>query len=192
MRLSAALFAFLALSAPTLAADSIADQARAAYATFAGGLSQEGYLNTGYGTAVLKDVAGNWVRLDGPDTKTGIETYGVDTEKFCKGPAALTLASPDPYTLTLTTNLPGNNFSQTYTLVAGSTFGESTNALPYLNAIGLGPDNKAASADQQRALVLSLANGLVQMYRPSGDILVMTRDRGYPLILARCPAAASN
>lgn len=191
MRLSLACLAFLALGAPAFAADSIADQASAAYATFAGGLSTESFLSTGYGTATLKDVAGNWVRLNGPNGKSGIETYGADTEKFCKGPAALTLGSPDPYTLTLATNLPAKNFTQRYTLVAGSTFGESTDALPYLDAVGVGPDNKAPNADQQRALLLSLANGLVQIYRPSDDILVMTRDRGYPIVMARCPAQAN-
>lgn len=191
MRLSIACLAFLALGLPATAAETIADQAEQAYATFAGGLSQESFLSTVYGSAALKGVDGNWVRLNGPDNKTGIETYGADTDKFCKGAAALTLASPDPYTLTLSTNLPKSNFAQRYTLIAGATFGESTDAVPYLDAVGLGTDNKAPNADQQRALVLSLANGLVQIYRPSDDILVMTRDRGYPIVMARCPAKSS-
>ena len=56
-----------------------------------------------------------------------------------------------------------------------------------LTAIGLGPEKTSPNIQQQRALLLSVANGLVQIYRPSQDILVMTRDRGYPIVLARCP-----
>ncbi len=155
---------------------------------YAGGLSQQAFLSAQYGDALLNNVAGNWVRLNGPDPKSGTETYGADTQRFCQSQAALTLSSADPLTLTLTTNLKGANFSQQYSLIAGSTFGEHTDPAAYLGALGLGPDKTGDAADQQRALLLSLANGLVQIYRPSADILVMTRDRGYPIVLARCPA----
>ena len=187
MRLSAACLLLLCLTAPAAAADSIADQAEAAYARYAGGLSQEAFLSAQYGEKALKGIDGNWVRLNGPDNKTGTETYGADTEKFCKTPAAVTLASPNPLSLTLTTNLKGSNFTQEYLLISGSTFGEHTDPLAYLAAIGLGPDKTGPAIDQQRALALSLANGLVDIYRPSDDILVLTRDRGYPIVLARCP-----
>lgn len=185
MRLSAALLlAFIAT--PALAADGVPDQARAAYQMFAGGLSQEDFLGTQYAQSLFADVDGNWVRLDGPE-KSGIETYGADTDKFCQTPAALTLSSPSPLKLTLTTNLQGgNNFTQQYSLIAGSTFAEHTDPDEYLKAIGLGPDKTGPQADQQRALVLSFANELVQIYRPSPDVLVMTHDRGYPIVLARC------
>jgi hypothetical protein len=182
-------FAALALfaSAPAFGADRIADQAAAAYQMFAGGQSQQEFLSAQYGQFALKGIAGNWVRLNGPASKTGIETYGSDTEKFCASPAALTLASPTPLTMTLTTNLKGGkNFTQEYSLIAGSTFGEHTDPGPYLDAVGLGADRTGDAADQQRALLLSFANGLVQIYRPSADVLVMTRDRGYPIVLARC------
>lgn len=185
MRLSAACL-FLCLTALPAAAASIADQAHAAYQAFAGGLSQSSFLTAQYGKTALIGIAGHWVRLNGPDNKSGAESYGPDTEKFCKSAAALTLDSPDPLTLQLAASLPGANFTQSYTLIAGSTFGEHTEAQPYLTAIGLGPDKTGETVDQQRALALSLANGLVQIYRPSDDILVMTRDRGYPIILARC------
>ena len=178
----------VALASPAVAAPSIADQAHDAYAVFAGGLSQQEFLTAHVGDRAFSRIAGNWVRLNGPQPGTGIETYGVDTEKFCKSPAALTLASADPLTLTLTTNLKGANFSQQYTLIAGSTFGEHTDPKPYLDAVGLGPDKTGDAADQQRALLLSLTNGVVQIYRASEDILVITRERGYPIVLARCPA----
>ena len=187
MRLCAAGFFVLAMIAPAAAADTIADQAESAYSLYAGGLSQEGFLTATYGLALLKNISGNWVRLNGPDNKTGVETYGADTDKFCKSNARLTVAAPDSLTLTMTTNLPNGNFTLTYTLIAGSTFGEHTDAGPYLNALGLGLDKTGDNVDQQRALLLSLANGLVQIYRPSEDILVMTRDRGYPVVMARCP-----
>jgi hypothetical protein len=186
MRLSAACLLFCLTALPVAAADSLADQAHAAYATFAGGLSQSAFLTAQYGKGALLGVGGHWVRLNGPDSKSGAESYGPDTEKFCQSAAALTLDSPDPLTLSLATNLNGANFTQSYTLIAGSTFGEHTEAQPYLTAIGLGPDRTGENIDQQRALALSLANGLVQIYRPSDDILVITRDRGYPIILARC------
>jgi hypothetical protein len=186
MRFSAACL-FLCLTAlPAASAESIADQAQSAYQAFAGGLSQSAFLSAQYGKTALLNVAGNWVRLNGPDSKSGAESYGSDTEKFCQSGAALTLGSPDALTLSLATNLSGANFTQRYTLIAGATFGEHTEAQPYLTAIGLGPDKTGENIDQQRALALSLANGLVQIYRPSEDILVMTRDRGYPIILARC------
>jgi hypothetical protein len=190
MRLSAAVFLLPLLAAPAFAAEDpgIADQASTAYQLYAGGMSQQAFMGAKYGGRLFDGIAGNWVRLNGPDPKTGIETYGVDTAKFCTSAAALTLASPTPFTLTLSTNLKGNNFAQEYTLVAGSTFGEYTDPAPYLNAVGLGPEKAGDQADQQRALLLSLANGLVQIYRPSADILVMTRDRAYPIVLARCPA----
>ena len=182
----------LALATPAIAADGIADQAEQAYAMFAGGLSQQAFLSAQYGDRLLSNVAGNWVRLNGPDPKSGAETYGADTARFCQSQAALTLKSDTPFTLTLTTNLKGANFSQQYSLIAGSTFGEHTDPAAYLGTLGLGPDKTGDAADQQRALLLSLANGLVQIYRPSPDILVMTRDRGYPIVLARCPADATT
>jgi len=192
MRLSAlCLLPLTTLAMPAMAADTIADQAEAAYQMFAGNLSQQAFLTAQYGATTLKGIEGNWVRLNGPASKTGVETYGADTEKFCKSPAALTLASPNPLQLTLKTNLPDKNFAQDYTLIAGSTFAEHTDPNDYLNAVGLGLDKKGDAADQQRALLLSLANSLVQIYRPSEDILVMTRDRGYPIVLARCPATVS-
>jgi hypothetical protein len=188
MRAVIALVLLCAATTPAVSQQSIADQAQAAYSLFAGGLSQQDFLAAHYGRKLFADVAGKWVRLNGPQAGTGIETYGVDTERFCKSPAAVTLASDSPYTLTLTTNLDGPNFSQSYALIAGSTFGEHTDPRPYLETVGLGKDKTGDRADQQRALLLSLANGLVQIYRPSDDILVMTRDRGYPIVLARCPA----
>lgn len=182
-------FALVAAATPALAQQSIADQAQSAYALFAGGLSQQDFLAARYGKDLFDEIAGNWVRLNGPQQKSGIESYGSDTVKFCKTAAAVSLKSDSPLALTLTTNLPGPNFSQSYVLIAGSTFGEHTDPWPYLDSVGLGPDKTGDTADQQRALLLSLANGLVQIYRPSKDILVMTRDRGYPIVLARCPPA---
>ena len=187
MRAAALCSAVLALATPALAADGIADQASRAYAVFSGGLSQQGFLGAEYGNKLFANIAGSWVRLNGPDPKMGIETYGSDTQKFCASQAAVTLSSADPLSMTLTTNLKGPNFSQVYTLIAGSTFGEHTDPEAYLTAIGIGSDKTAPNIEQQRALLLSLANGLVQIYRPSEDILVMTRDRGYPIVLARCP-----
>ena len=180
--------ALIALVSPAVADDSIADQAQKAYAVFAGGLSQQDFLAARMGNKTFADIAGNWVRLNGPAAKSGIESYGTDTEKFCKGSAALTLDSPNPLTMTISTNLKGANFTQQYSLIAGSTFGEHTDPLPYLMALGLGPDKTGDTVDAQRALLLSLTNGIVQIYRASPDILVLTRDRGYPIVLARCPA----
>jgi hypothetical protein len=184
MRLGLVL-ALACLATPVAAADSIADQARGAYQLFAGGMTEDSFMAAGYGKGVLDNVSGNWVRLNGP-AASGVETYGIDADKFCQTPAALTLGSPSDMVLTLNTNLVGANFTQQYTLVAGSTFAEHTDPAPYLAAVGLGPDKTGPQADQQRALLLSLANGTVQIYRPSPDVLVMTRDSGYPIVLARC------
>lgn len=188
MRLRAACLVLLTMVVPATAAESIADQAQHAYAMFAGGLSQQDFLSAQYGNALFSGIGGKWIRLNGPDSKTGVETYGADTAKFCKSAAAVTLSSTNAVSMTLSTNLDKNNFTQVYTLIAGSTFGEHTEALPYLAAIGLGPERTGPGVDQQRALALSLANGLMQIYRPSEDVLVMTRDRGYPIVLVRCPA----
>ena len=94
--------------------------------------------------------------------------------------------------MTIGTNLKGANFTQQYSLIAGSTFGEHTDPIPYLSALGMGPDKTGDTADAQRALLLSLTNGIVQIYRASPDILVLTRDRGYPIVLARCPTTAPS
>ena len=189
MRLRAAALILALLVAPAMADDAtIADQAKNAYSMYAGGLSQQDFLTGRYGKALLANIGGNWVRLNGPEGASGIETYGADTDKFCKTNAALTLSSSSPLTLTLKTNLKGGNFGQQYTLVAGSTFGEYTEPNAYLDAIGVGPDKTGDQADQQRAVLLSLANGVVQIYRPSDDILVITNERSYPIVLARCPA----
>jgi len=179
--------ALIALASPALAEETIADQAKRAYDVFAAGLSQQDFLAAHAGDKTFANIAGNWVRLNGPAPKTGIETYGTDTERFCKSPAAITLASPNPLELTVTTNLKGPNFSQQYTLIAGTTFGEHTDPLPYLGALGLGPDKTGDQADAQRALLLSLTNGTVQIYRSSDDVLVIARERGYPIVLVRCP-----
>jgi hypothetical protein len=179
--------ALIALASPALAEETIADQAKRAYDVFAAGLSQQDFLAAHAGDKTFANIAGNWVRLNGPAPKTGIETYGTDTDKFCKSPAAITLASPNSLELTVTTNLKGPNFSQQYTLIAGTTFGEHTDPLPYLGALGLGPDKTGDQADAQRALLLSLTNGTVQIYRSSDDVLVIARERGYPIVLVRCP-----
>jgi hypothetical protein len=186
MRLPLAVLAAL-LAAPTFAAESIADQASQAYAIFAGGKSQVDFLTARYGTTALADISGGWVNLNGPAPGTGVETYGADTARACKGAAVLTLASSDPMTLTLTAKPGLAEFKQTYTLVSGATFSQYTEPAQYFAAIGLGPDKRGEHFDQQRAVALSLANGIVQFYRPSADILVITRDGAYPNVLARCP-----
>ena len=90
MRLSAIL-AFVLLSLPASAADTIADQAQAAFGIFAGGKSQLDFNMGGYGGTALANIAGKWVSLGGPAAGTGIETYGSDTEKACKSAAVLSL-----------------------------------------------------------------------------------------------------
>ena len=187
MRLSAVL-ALALLATPVAAADTIADQAQAAFDVFAGGQSQPDYTTTGYAGVVLRNIAGKWVSLAGPAPRTGIETYGADTEKACKSSAVLTLASPDRLTLTLSAKPATAEFSQVYTLVAGSTFSQYTDPEAYFAAIGLGFDKTGPQADERRAIALSLANGIVQIYRPSEDIVVIVRDKAYPTVLARCPA----
>src|ERR1700761_2309998 len=93
IRAAALFLALLAVPAAAQAADTgIADQARTAYAMYAGGLSQDDFSAARYGKTLFTDIAGNWVRLNGPDA-SGIETYGADTEKFCQTGAALTLSS---------------------------------------------------------------------------------------------------
>ncbi|MEO6013399.1 MAG: hypothetical protein ABIQ30_07425 [Devosia sp.] len=187
MRLSFAVLAFVVSLGSASAAETIADQAQRAYSVFAGGLSEQDFLTARLGAVVLKDIAGSWVRLSGPGAKTGVETYGADSERFCKGLGVLTLASPNPITMTLSAKPIKSEFQQIYTLIAGATFAEHTDPLGYFEAIGLGPDKTGEAADQQRALALSLANQHVQLYRPSDDILVIVRDAGYPNVLARCP-----
>jgi hypothetical protein len=186
MRLSAAL-AFALIALPAAAADSIADQASAAYSIFAAGKSQPDFLVSGTGSVVLSDIAGTWVSLNGPAPGTGVETYGTDTAKFCQTAGVLTLASPDVLTMTLSAKPGTTAFSQTYTLVAGTTYSQYTEPGPYFAAIGLGLEKTGAQFDQSRALALELANGIVQLFRPSDDILVIARDKAYPTILARCP-----
>jgi hypothetical protein len=185
MRLSAVL-AFALFALPASAADTIADQAQSAFATFAGGKSQVDFNLGRFGTVALANIAGKWVSLAGPPPGTGIGTYGADTEKACKSTAVLTLASPDPITLKLSAKPAESEFWQTYTLVAGTTFSQYTDPASYFAAIGL--DKTGAEYDQARAVALALANGIVQIYRPSEDILVITRDKAYPTVLARCPA----
>ncbi len=188
MRLSAIVLVLAGLISPALAADSIADQAQKAFAVFAGGQSQMDFNLARYGNVALTRITGKWIALGGPAAGTGIETYGTDTEKFCRGAGAVTLASPDPLTLTLSAKPATTAFSQTYTLIAGSTFSEYTDPDDYFAAIGLGSDKVGPEFDQGRAVALSLANGIVQIYRPSADILVITREAAYPTVLARCPA----
>jgi hypothetical protein len=188
MRLSTLALAAMLLATHAVGGEPIADQAARAFQSYAGGMSQRDFIGGAYARAVLGDIAGDWVRLDGPDDKSGATSYGVQSEKSCSTAARLTLSSPDAFTLNLKTNLPGANFTQVFTLIAGSTFGEHTDAAAYLTAIGLGENNKSANVEDQRAIAMSIANGLVQLHRPSPDILVMTRDKGYPTVLARCPA----
>src|SRR3569623_3030087 len=132
--------ALIVIASTALAEETIADQAKRAYDIFAGGLSQQDFLAAHVGDKTFANIAGNWVRLNGPAPKTGLATYGTATDKFCKSPAAITLGSPNPLMLTVTTNLKGPNFSQQYTLIAGPTFGEHTAPGPYLEALGLGSD----------------------------------------------------
>lgn len=186
MRFSAAI-AFVLFALPALGADSIADQAQAAFDVFAAGKSQSDFATAGTGSVAFGGIAGRWVNLNGPAAETGIETYGPDTEKFCKTAAVFTLASPDAMTLTITAKPVGIEFGQVYTLIVGSTYSQYTEPSAYFAAIGLGPDKVGPEFDRSRALALSLANGVVQIYRPSSDILVITRDKGYPTVMARCP-----
>lgn len=186
----ALLLALLPLTAlPAAGADSIADQASRAYGIFAGNQAQPDFLGARYGEALFRGVAGDWVSLNGPAPNTGVETYGADTEKSCRGTGVLTLAAPDRLTLTLAARPTDKGFTQTYTLIAGATFAERTDPAEYLAAIGLGPDKSGPQIEARRALALSLANGTVQIFRPSPDILVILRDKAYPTVLARCPAS---
>jgi hypothetical protein len=184
MRPLAILLSFVLACTPAVAQD-LATQAERAYGLFAAGLSQGEFLAGRYGAKALDGVAGNWARLGGPST-TGVETYGSDTDRICKA-GGVTLSVPSSYALAVLNRGPEGEFTQNYTLVAGATFAEHTDPSTYLTAIGLGPDKTGAQADQQRALALVLINGLVHIYRPSADILVLTRDRGYPVLFARCP-----
>jgi len=187
MRLSVGALVLLVLAGPAFADETIADQAHAAYATFAGGLGAAQFVTAQYPRTALKNIEGTWAKLTGPDNKSGIESYGPDTDKACTSGSAAVLASPDPLTLNLTTKTPLGSFTQSYSFIGGTAFGEHVDINGYLAAIGLGPDQTGDAAAAQRALALSIVNGIVQIYRPSADILVMTRDRGYPLVLARCP-----
>ena len=187
MRLASLPLLLALFAPPAIAADTIADQAQQTYEIFAAGMSQADFLSAQQGAVAFKDIAGGWVQLNGPKPGTGIETYGADTEKSCKGPAVFTLASPDVLTLTLSAKPADKEFGQTYTLISGATYAEQTDPVPYFAAIGLGPEKAGPQFDAQRALALSQANGIVQIYRPSADILVFTRDRAYPTVLARCP-----
>jgi hypothetical protein len=99
----------------------------------------------------------------------------------------LTLASPDAFTMTMTARPLDIEFSQTYTLVAGLVFAERTDPKTYFPAIGLGPEKTGPEFDQRRAMALAAANSMVQIYRPSADIVVMARGGSYPTVLARCP-----
>jgi len=124
-------------------------------------MSQKGFLSAQYGAGALKAIAGNWVRLNGPDSTSGIETYGADTDRFCKSPAAVTLASPTELTMKLSTNFPSptTNFSQDFTLIAGFDLRRAHRPTPYLDAVGAGLEKTGDQAAQQRALLLSLATG---------------------------------
>lgn len=179
--------AALLLANPALAADGVADQASAAYDLFAGGKSQPDFMSATYGKTALAGIAGKWVSLNGPAPDSGIETYGTDVEKFCAGAAALTLSSPDPWTMKITARPLDIEFSQTYTLVAGTAFAERTEPNAYFAAIGLGPEKVGPDFDRRRAMALAAANGTVQLYRPSPDIIVLVRGGAYPTVLARCP-----
>ena len=175
------------IASPAIGADDIADQASKAFQIFAGSKSQPDFATGGYGKSLLGDVAGTWVALSGPQPGSGIETYGADVDRTCATPAAFKLASPNPLTMTMTAKPLDKEFSQSYTLVVGSIFAERTEPEPYFAAIGLGPEKVGPEFDQRRAVALSIANSMVQIYRPSVDIIVLTRGGNYPTVLARCP-----
>jgi hypothetical protein len=187
MRLTPVLLLLAAFAAPAFADETIADQAHDAYRLYAGGLSQKDFLFGQYATGVFSGIGGSWVRLGGPDDKSGMESYGPQSQKLCGTPSAVTLAASSPDTMSLATNLTGDNFTQDYTLVSGSTFAVHTDPVPYFKAVGLGPDKSGDTYDQQRAILLSQANGVLQIYRPSPDILVLSSQQLYPIVLARCP-----
>ncbi len=188
MRLAIALiFLIAATSLASAQEDDIPTQARGAYGIFAGGMSQLAFTAAGYGSEALSGLDGIWARLNGPDPKSGAETYGVDREKFCASDLAITLTAVSPLQLRLETTRLKANLVFDYTLVAGATFAEHIDPIPYLSSLGLGPDVATAS-DAARAVALSYVNSTVQIYRPSPDILVMTRDKMYPVVMARCPA----
>ncbi|HWA18031.1 MAG TPA: hypothetical protein VG757_03480 [Devosia sp.] len=176
---------FLVLASPA-AAQTVADQAERAYRVFAGGYSQPDFLGGRLAESLFEGATGKWARLSGPNGKTGVETYGPDRDRICSTGQAITIAIEGRFGASILSVAPSGNFTQHYTLVAGSTFAEHTDADEYLAAIGLGPDKTGANFDQRRALALVLVNGLVQIYRPSSDVIVITRDRGYPVLLARC------
>src|SRR3569833_2571539 len=132
--------AFALVSAPVFAADSIADQAEQAYAMFAGGLSQQAFLSAQYGDKLLANINGNWVRLNGPDPKSGAETYGADTARFCQSQAAVTLKSDSPFTLTLTTNLKAAGGGRRGAGGAGAAGGGRAGPAAGRGARGRGPD----------------------------------------------------
>ncbi|MEQ1771447.1 MAG: hypothetical protein ABL879_16580 [Devosia sp.] len=181
-----ALLLVLSLIASPAAAQSVPDQAERAYKIFAGGLSQSDFLLGGQGRTAMDGTVGKWARLNGPDGRTGVESYGADRDRICAG-APISIKLVSPAVAEFGNNTPLGSFTQVYSYVAGATFAEHTDLVPYLAAIGLGPEKTGRSFDQARVTAMSIVNGIVQIYRPSPDILVITRDKGYPTILARCP-----
>ena len=142
MRFRALCLALLTMIAPASAAESIADQAQHAYGLFAGGLSQQDFLSAQYGNKLFAGIGGNWVRLNGPDPKTGVETYGADTDNFCKSHAAVTLSSSNSMSMTLSTNLPKDNFTQSLHPDCRIDLWRAHRGPALPRRLGLGPDNR--------------------------------------------------
>ncbi len=139
---------------------------------------QRGYLRT---------LRAKWARLSGPDPKTGVESYGGDTgREYAPAPQAVTIATPAPLTADFRQHCrwrqlhPDLQFRRRRDLLRNiSTLEPHSGGTR--SRLGQGWTTPSSSSGSRRC---RSSTGLVQIYRPSPDILVLTRDQRLSLILA--------
>ena len=135
-------------------------------------------------------LAGNWVAaaeafLD-PQSKT------LNTEHLAKACATIQneiTADEFSFTISRSFKLADGSDARTATVYntrGGNEYGFSSDPARYLQRLGI-EDLKDEKKRQRAYGTLLWASGVAQAFRPSPDVLVITRNLGLPVFYLRCP-----
>jgi hypothetical protein len=174
-------------AADTLPASTLFDQYHAATTAFLNGaaIGDFGDFYVTVHKQILQGIEGTWVPLNYLEPKDG----DFDLIRSACKRNGLALSAQGDYTLKMTRQ-PGRatEVSSYFVEKVGSWFVESTDAAALFRYLGVDGDKVS---DQIRGTSLAGSNGIVNILRPSADILVEEPLFEAPTILGRCPPPAN-
>jgi hypothetical protein len=161
---------------------ALIDQLGAARQAFMSGQTNDTLMDGGYYQAVTTDLAGSWIEaalFDQAEPAKLAEYISGSCERF---PTAI--VASDLFTLTMTLVARNISVATNYVYVGGTSFVAQTDVREQLTRLGI--IDRLATNLQGALFSLAAGNGVVDVYRPSADTIVITANRSPPRILLRC------